>query len=175
MPGAWSACRYAASWSKSASSTGSKLADPQVCIEAAAPPRRAPSAATLAAGGTGHRQGATNAASRRRAVAHLRDHRPLSLPDRRAAQQSPPAGLFPTICDVLGGASYPESVQAPVGRGLAPVVADPEADHRRVVHAMLLEGQMARTGSSGSSMAGFGFRLRLVPHRVNVWQGLIHG
>ena len=75
----------------------------------------------------------------------------------------------------LGGASYPESVQAPVGRGLAPVVADPEADHRRVVHAMLLEGQMARTGSSGSSMAGFGFRLRLVPHRVNVWQGLIHG
>ena len=41
-----------------------KLADPQVCIEAAAPPRRAPSAATLAAGGTGHRQGATNAVQR---------------------------------------------------------------------------------------------------------------
>ena len=32
-----------------------------------------------------------------------------------------------------------------MGRSLAPVVADPRAEHRSVVHAMLLEGQMARS------------------------------
>ena len=52
--------------------------------------------------------------------------------------------LFPTICDLLG-VPHPEGVQAPAGRSLAPVVADPRAEHRGVVHAMLLEGQMARS------------------------------
>ena len=52
--------------------------------------------------------------------------------------------LFPTICDLLG-VPHPEGVQAPAGRSLEPVVADPRAEHRSVVHAMLLEGQMARS------------------------------
>ena len=52
--------------------------------------------------------------------------------------------LFPTICDILA-VPHPEGVQAPAGRSLAPVVADPRAEHRSVVHAMLLEGQMARS------------------------------
>ena len=52
--------------------------------------------------------------------------------------------LFPTICDILG-VPHPEGIQAPVGRSLAPIVADPQAGHRDVVHAMVLEGQMARS------------------------------
>ena len=52
--------------------------------------------------------------------------------------------LLPTICDLLGVAC-PGGMQAPAGRSLAPVIADPRAEHRRVVHAMLLEGQMARS------------------------------
>ena len=52
--------------------------------------------------------------------------------------------LFPTICDLLD-VPHPEDAQAPAGRSLAPVVADPQAEHRSVVHAMLLEGQMARS------------------------------
>ena len=54
--------------------------------------------------------------------------------------------LFPTICDLLG-VPHPEGRQAPAGRSLAPVTADAGAEHRRVVHATLLEGHMARTGS----------------------------
>ena len=52
--------------------------------------------------------------------------------------------LLPTICDLLGE-PCPEGRQAPAGRSLAPVIADPRAEHRRVVHAMLSEGQMARS------------------------------
>ena len=52
--------------------------------------------------------------------------------------------LFPTICDLLG-VPHPEGAQAPAGRSLAPLLADPQAEHRRVVHAMLQEGQMARS------------------------------
>ena len=54
--------------------------------------------------------------------------------------------LFPTICDVLG-VPHPEGLQRLSGRSLGPVVADPDVEHRRIVHAMLLEGQMARTES----------------------------
>ena len=54
--------------------------------------------------------------------------------------------LFPTICDLLG-VPHPDGLQTPAGRSLAPVVADAGAEHRRIVHAMLLEGQMARTES----------------------------
>ena len=54
--------------------------------------------------------------------------------------------LFPTICDLLGVA-HPGGPQALAGHSLAPVVADVAAEHRRIVHAMLLEGQMARTES----------------------------
>ena len=57
--------------------------------------------------------------------------------------------LFPTICDLLG-VPQPDGMQAPAGRSLVPVVADPGAAgivHRRIVHAMLQEGQMARTES----------------------------
>ena len=60
------------------------------------------------------------------------------------AQMAEMVDLFPTICDVLG-VPQPDGRQAPVGRSLAPVVADPRAEHRSVVHAMLLEGQMARS------------------------------
>ena len=60
------------------------------------------------------------------------------------SQMAEMVDLLPTICDVLG-VPHPEGMQAPVGRSLAPVVADPEAEHRHVVHAMLLEGQMARS------------------------------
>ncbi len=52
--------------------------------------------------------------------------------------------LFPTICDLLG-VPHPEGLQAPAGRSLVPVVAHADSVHRRIVHAMLLEGQMART------------------------------
>ena len=58
--------------------------------------------------------------------------------------------LFPTICDLLS-VPRPDGVQALAGRSLVPVLADPGAAgiagivHRRIVHAMLLEGQMART------------------------------
>ena len=51
--------------------------------------------------------------------------------------------LFPTICDL----PHPGGPQALAGHSLAPVVADVAAEHRRIVHAMLLEGQMARTES----------------------------
>ena len=54
--------------------------------------------------------------------------------------------LFPTICDLLG-VPHPGGPQALAGRSLAPLVADPAAEHRRIVHAMLLEGRMARTES----------------------------
>ena len=58
--------------------------------------------------------------------------------------------LFPTICDRLG-VPHPEGPRALSGRSLVPVPADPGAAgsagivRRRIVHAMLLEGQMART------------------------------
>ena len=54
--------------------------------------------------------------------------------------------LFPTICDLLR-VPYPASTQAPAGRSLAPLLADPRADHRRIVHAMLGQAQMARSRS----------------------------
>ena len=54
--------------------------------------------------------------------------------------------LFPTVCDLLG-VPHPAGPQALAGRSLAPVVADPGAAHREVVHAMVREGQMARTES----------------------------
>lgn len=54
--------------------------------------------------------------------------------------------LVPTICDLLG-VPQPGGTQAPAGRSLAPVLADPQAEHRRVVHAMLEQAQMARSES----------------------------
>ena len=40
---------------------------------------------------------------------------------------------------------HPEAEQSPEGRSLAPVIADPEAPHRDLVHAMVKTGQMARS------------------------------
>lgn len=62
------------------------------------------------------------------------------------AQMAELVDLFPTICDLLE-VPYPAGVQAPAGRSLAPLLADPQAEHRRVVHAMLGEAQMARSRS----------------------------
>ena len=67
-----------------------------------------------------------------------------ALAGAERAQMAEMVDLLPTICDVLG-VPHPDGRQAPVGRSLAPVVADPRAEHRSVVHAMLLEGQMARS------------------------------
>ena len=65
-----------------------KLADPQVCIEAAAPPRRAPSAATLAAGGTGHRQGAPTSIRTWRAVSGSSRRRKIPARKRSSSRLS---------------------------------------------------------------------------------------